>query len=193
MSTRTNLIVRGLVVTLAIVVALAFLIPGETATRLIATLAFVIALGKTAYDIWDKERERSKKADESREKIRAVAKYGNWDSTGTELGVILYNESASTPVHIQSVVCHYKSADGESERQVNFVNMKYGREELSEPKHSARFRDGDSHADLHQLFVTLPEEWLWITVTSYQGEVSRVSGKEIKKVLGLPPTSQLST
>ena len=106
MSNRTRLIIVAIAAAAVVVVPLAFLIPGETGTRLVAALAFVVALGKAAYDVWDKERERTKNADESRENVKAIAKYGYWDSTGEELGVLLYNESLAIPVHIQSVDCH---------------------------------------------------------------------------------------
>jgi hypothetical protein len=192
MSNRTRWLVACIGAVALIVVSLAFIIPGEIATRLIAASAFVIAMGKTAYDIWDKERERTKKANESRENVKATVKYGYWDSTGEELGVILYNESSSTPVHIQSVNCHYKLADGQSEERLEFDNIQHATSELLLPKHTAKFRYGLFQDTTMKLLATLPEERLWISVASYQGEVCRVGGKDIQAVLKAPPTNQVN-
>jgi hypothetical protein len=178
------------VTAVVVVVPLAFLIPGDTGTRLVATLAFVVALGKSAYDVWDKERERIKKAEETREKVTATVRFGCWDTTGHELGVVLYNDSPVTPVHIQSVVCYFKPPDAQAEESLRFANMKYGSEELLLPKHTARFRDSGFKKDFHAMLLTLPENNLWISVTTYQGEVCRVEGKEIQAVLKAQPTNR---
>ena len=176
-----------------LVVPLAFLIPGETGTRLVATLAFVVALGKAAYDVWDKERDRTKKAEETRERVKATAKYGYWDSTGEELGVLLYNESSNTPVHIQSVVCHYRPPSSQTVESLELFSLNHKTEELLLPKHATKFRDGGFHGPVLKLLASLPEDCVWISVTSYQGEVCRVEGREIQAVLKAPPTNQVNS
>ena len=49
-----------------------FILPGETTTRVIAVCGVLAAIGKTVYDIYDKERERKKKSEESRERVKAI-------------------------------------------------------------------------------------------------------------------------
>ena len=46
---------------IAAVILVAVYVPGDNITRGLAVLGFLIALGKTGYDIWEKERERRKK------------------------------------------------------------------------------------------------------------------------------------
>jgi hypothetical protein len=193
MSNRTRLVIVAAVAAVIVVVPLAFLIPGQTGTQLVATLAFVVALGKATYDVWDKERERTKKSDETREKVKAIARFGHWDSTGQELGVLLYNESSVTPVHIRSVVCHYKTANGQTEQSLELSNLKHRTEELLPPKYATKFRDGGFKTPILKMLAALPDDQLWISVTSYQGEVCRVDGSEIKAVLNSPPTNQVNS
>ena len=193
MRNRNYLVLGAIAAAAVVVVPLAFLIPGETGTRLVAALAFVVALGKVAYDVWEKEGERARRADEAREKVRAAAKYGYWDSTGEELGVLLYNESASVPVHIRAVVCHYRPADGQPEQSFGLVTLGRTTEEPLPPGHATKFRDGGFKGAVHKALAALPEGRVWISVTSHQGEVCRVGGKEIQAALRSPPTSQVDS
>jgi hypothetical protein len=136
----------------------------------------------------EEERERKKKSQESQEGVKATARYGHWDSTGTELGVVIYNEG-STTLHIQSVACHYIPSDGVKEELI-FSNLNYACTELLEPKHTAKFHcDSFKEVVLKQI-STLSKENVWITINSYQGEIYRVGGEEIIKVLNSPPTTQ---
>lgn len=139
----------------------------------------------------ERQREDERRAKEdSRECVKAIARYGIWDTTGEELGVLIYNEG-STPVHLRSVTCHYKPGDGTEEAEISFDNMDHRETELLPPKHVAKFRSGWSKPDELMKVASLAKEDVWITISSYQGEICRVEGEEIIKVLNSPPTSQL--
>ena len=62
----------------------------------VATLGILVAGAKNAYDVLDKERERRKKEDESREVLTATAEFCNYDSGTKQVGVELYNGGKST-------------------------------------------------------------------------------------------------
>jgi len=195
MTTKTMLIV-GFFVLAAAVVILGVVFQGENTTKTVAVVVavavavagFLISVVKPLYDVFDKERERKKRSQESQERVKVTAKYGHWDSTGTELGVVIYNEG-STTLHIQSVACHYIPSDGVKEELI-FSNLNYACTELLEPKHTAKFHcDSFKEVVLKQI-STLPKENVWITINSYQGEIYRVGGEEIIKVLNSPPTTQ---
>lgn len=190
MSNKRKLLIGLIVLVTIAVILVVLLVPGDTTTRAVALLSFVITVGKVAYDIFDKERDRKKKAEESRERVRATAKYGHWDSTGEELGVVIYNEG-STPVHIQSVNCYYRRGDGSDVQQVGLDNMGHQETELLQPKHVAKFRYGLFKEDVLREIASLPKEDVWITINSYQGEICRVSGEDIIRVLNSQPTSQV--
>ncbi|MCI0701462.1 MAG: hypothetical protein L0241_10310, partial [Planctomycetia bacterium] len=66
MSKRTLVALTVLGITLITgVILVAVYVPGDNITRGLAVLGFIVAVGKTGYDIWDKERERRKKATDS--------------------------------------------------------------------------------------------------------------------------------
>ena len=97
MTTKTMLIIGSFVLVAAVVIPVVFF-QGENTTKtvavagfLISLAGFLISLGKTLYNVFDKERERKKKSQESQERVKVTARYGHWDSTGTELGVVIYN------------------------------------------------------------------------------------------------------
>ena len=75
---------------------------------------------------------------------------------------------------------------------MELVNLVHRSQELLAPKHATKFRDGGFKGPVHKLLAELPEEAVWITVTSYQGEVCRVEGREIQAVLKSPPTNQVN-
>jgi hypothetical protein len=187
--TNKRIILIGLFALALVVVLVVFLVPGDKTTRAVAAFGVFFTIAKIVYDICDKERERKKKAEENRERVKAEARYGWWDTTGFELGVVIYNEG-TTPVHIQSVTCHYIPRDGSQETTLALDNMERGRTQLLHPRHTARFRYGLFKDEELSKIAALPKENVWITINSYQGEIYRVAGEDIIKVLNSPPTHQ---
>jgi hypothetical protein len=184
----TKLFAGFLVAVTSAALLIIMLYPSERTTTIVAITALLITTGKTGYDIYDKERERRRKSEESRERITATAKYGTWDSTGNELGVVIYNQG-SAPVNIASVECGY-TMSGES-KTFEFTNMAFKRTEVVQPKHTVRFRCGGFHDDVLAALARLPEKYVWITVKTQEGETVRIEGNEIIRALTSPPTSQL--
>jgi len=184
----TKLFVGFLIAVTAAALLIILLFPSERSTSIVAITALLLTTVKTGYDIVEKERERKKKTEEGREKITATAKYGMWDSSGHELGVVIYN-TGSGPVSIASVECHY--ALGGETKILEFSNLKYQRTELVPSKHTAKFRSGCFKDDLLAVMAKLPEKDIWITIETQEGEVVRVGGKDIVRALNSPPTSLL--
>lgn len=186
--TTTNKFAIGICVLLALAV-LPFLITmeGDAVTRTIAVLGFALTMGKAAYDIYDKERERKKKAEEGRERIKAIMKYGLWDSSGLDLGVVIYNEGTS-PVHIESVICHFGSEQAEFS-----TTYHHQRTKLIGPKDKANFTFKSLGNNVSNRISELPKETVWLVISSYQGEICRVEGEEILKVLNSPHTNQTTS
>jgi hypothetical protein len=190
MSIWTKLLVLFLIVVTAAALLLILLYPSEETTKIIAITAFLISTGKTGYDIYDKERERRKKAEEGRAKITATPKYGMWDTSGRELGVVIYN-AGSAPVHIASVECHYVPTDGMGPKMLEFSNMGYKRTELLQPKHTAKFRSDHFLDEVLASLTRMPEKNIWISIKTREGEEFRVEGKEVLAALNSPLTSQV--
>jgi hypothetical protein len=125
--------------------------------------------------------------EDRREKIIATAKYGMWDSTGQELGVVIYN-AGSAPVNIAAVECHYRQ--GGEMKKLELSNLKYQRTELVPSKYTAKFHCDAFKDDQMKAFGKLPEKDIWITVKTQEGEVCKVEGKDIVGALNSPPTYQ---
>jgi hypothetical protein len=184
MTTTTKILIGigVLIVLCGLVVAGSFRFSDTPWTTALATTGFIVAVSKTAYDIIDKERERKKKADEGRERVKATARFGMWNSTGHELGVVIYNEG-SQQINIKHVVFNHMM--GGTPHQISFSNKDYRNEELLSPKDTAKF--WDTNANLKPAIVaTMPPESVNITIESYQGVIYRVSGEEIIKALQSP-------
>jgi hypothetical protein len=190
MSILTKIFVAFLIFITAAALLIILLYPGERTTTIVAITALLISTGKTGYDIYDKERERRKKAEEGRARITATAKYGMWDSSGRELGVVIYN-AGSAPAHIACVECRYIPSDGTEVKTLEFSNISYKRSELLQPKHTARFRSGCFKDDLLGAMAKLPEKNIWISIKTLEGEEFKVEGKEILAALNAPPSNQL--
>ena len=177
------MIVAGIGLFVVAVVVGAFLVPGEFTTRAIAVLGFVVATGKTGYDVWDKERERRKKSEEGKERIKATPKFDNFNTAEPELGVVIYNDG-TTPVHIESVVCRYDAADGYKPTEFVLFNLDAQPSELLQPKHTTNFVFGQfDHLDMDGM-EDATDERLWIIVRSHGGGEWRIPGRDIAKVLG---------
>jgi hypothetical protein len=99
------------------VVVVALTIPGEAATRVIAVGGFFLALAKTFYDIWDKERDKRRKEDESRERIHADAR-AEPDEHGSSILTFRVNVYNPCPFDIHickvSLKWHRPGSDEES-------------------------------------------------------------------------------
>ncbi|MFO0799546.1 MAG: hypothetical protein U0804_18915 [Gemmataceae bacterium] len=118
----------------------------------VAVFALLGNLGKIGYDIWDKERDRKKKDEDKKEKLKATALYSppvsklRYSSPGIDpdgvcvVGVKIYNEG-SAPVHVKSVrlVCR----EGTTHFEPVPLYVEAGKTEsftcLIEPKHFADF------------------------------------------------------
>lgn len=188
---RRNKVLIGLLAVIAVAIPLiALLYPRQGTKDAVAVLGCLIGLGKIAYDIIDKERERKNKAEQARERLRVSPRYGMWESTGMELGVVIYNEGATT-VHIESVECRYRATGEATEHVQALVNMDYSPTQMVEPRHVIKYRDGDFQNEFHAKVRECEPANVCIVVRSYQGEIARVDGAEIIKVLTSPPTSQL--
>jgi hypothetical protein len=101
---RASAVIVGLVVLVAVVVYFLFFsdsLQGDWVTRIIAVVGFAVTAGKVAYDIWDKERDRKKKADEKKEKVRTFALCKRQQG-GFNLSVDIYNDGAAK-IHIRNV------------------------------------------------------------------------------------------
>ena len=192
MFTRTRLFIGAIVLAVIAVLVVGFVVHGDMTTRIIALLGFLFAAAKIAYDVYDQERERQNKAEENREKVKVIPKYARWDHTTPVLGVVIYNDG-STPVHIRSVVFHFRVGGEEKTTWLSDYESQPGG--LLERKDKAKYRDagemidGNIQVDYEPL-LALPESDVWIVVTSYQGEIARVTGDEILRVLKSPPTHQ---
>jgi hypothetical protein len=184
----TKIFAGFLIFVTAAALLIIFIYPSEKTTTIVAIAALVITTGKSGYEIYEKERERKKKSEESREKVTATVRYGMWDSTGRELGAIIYN-AGSAPVNIASVECHYTSG-GES-KVLELVNLRYQRSELVPSKHTVKFRCEAFKDDLLEAMSKLPDKDVWISIKTQEGEVLKVDGKEIIRVLNSPPTCQI--
>jgi hypothetical protein len=150
----------------------------------ISAISLVLTLAKIGYDVFDKERERGKKSQEGRERVKVSARYGTWDSSAEELGVVIYNDAA-TPIHLKSVTLHRRV--GGDEEEIEMVNRDDLESELLMPKHTTGFRYGCFKADILRSISQQNENNIWITIDSYQGEICRVGGDEILRVLNAPP------
>lgn len=174
------------------VVLVAFLLPGEHITRGIAVVGLLLTLGKGAYDIFNSERERRKKAGDSAEKVKATP---DIDDHGY-LCVQLYNYG-STLVHISRVALVVKEETGQvyrqlitNERSVRTTNSRVYLGESDDTvkldiKDNAYFtlRYGGDKFKLAALH-NLPYESLWIVVESYSsGEITRVPGDAIQAAI----------
>ncbi len=176
------------------VVTVAVLVPGDSVTRSLIVVGYLIGFAKTAYDIWDKERERGKKAEDSKEKVQATAicrDHPN-DSDEINIGTEIYNQGAF--VNIRSVTLTARSSTGvvnefslvTNEREVktdDFVyESQFDKGAKIDPKHNVRFfLNGKTPS--WGYFTSLPPENLWISVLSFNGEVARITGDQIHKAI----------
>jgi hypothetical protein len=161
--------------------------PSERATGTVAIAALLVTTGKTAYDIFDKERERQESADDRREKLLVKPRYGMWDSTGIELGVLIYNASPSA-VHVSCARCYYRQ-DNET-KKLDLLDMKRLPAQVIASKHTARFRCGASKEDILNELAKLAPKDLWITVETHEGQSVTVDGDSVLAVLNSKPASQ---
>jgi hypothetical protein len=187
MPLQTKIIAGFLIFMTAVAIVAIVFFPSDRTTNIVAVAALMVTTGKTGYDILDKERERRKSAEERREKIIVTPKFGMWESTGHELGVIIYN-AGSAATHIASAKCFYRQS--EDTKTLEFGSMKYHRTEVIPSKHTAKFRcDALKDALLADL-ARLPAEDIWIVVETQEGQSVTVDGRDIIAVLNSPPTSQ---
>lgn len=189
MPIQTKIIAGLLIFLTAAALLIILLFPGEKTTTIVAITALLVTTAKAGYDIYEKERERKKMVDDRREKLIVTARYGMWDTTSPNLGVLIYNAGPS-PVRLMSVTCHYISSGSTAEMKIEFTNMKSIPTELVPSKHTAKFRDDDFKVDTKSVLAELPANDVWITIATQEGTTIRVDGKDILSVLNSKPTSQ---
>ncbi len=205
--TRRN--VLGLVVVPVAVVILgmtaARLVDKNDQTRQIAVFAavialcnFVVSMIKSAYDVWDKERERQKKEDDKKECIRATLKFGSHIVSEPDLIVELYNDG-STTVAIKSVKLVVNTESGQQAAEMLAFGELRTRYDMNgtpsqdrefvtcvklEPKDHTRFSTlGNTGVFKHDELFKLPTENLTVVVESFNGEVARLEGSKIQEIL----------
>jgi hypothetical protein len=187
MPLRTK-IITGLLIFLTLAcMVIVLLFPGPETAKVVAITALLVTTAKSGYDIYEKELERRKKAEDAREKIITTAKFGIWDTSTSKLGVEIYNAGAS-PVSIASVECHYPK-NGTRET-LPLTNMAYMPTEIIPPKNTAKFRLDSFEIGPVTECVRLPDTDIWISIRTHEGAEFRVDGKEIARVLNAAPTSQ---
>jgi hypothetical protein len=180
--------ITGLLILLTLAcMVIILLFPGPETAKVVAITALLVTTAKSGYDIYEKELERRKKAEDAREKIIATAKYGIWDTSTSKLGVEIYNAGAS-PVSIASVECHCPKNG--TRARLPLTNIAYMPSEIVPSKNTAKFRLDSLEIDPVTECGRLPDTDIWITIRTHEGAEFRVDGKEIARVLNAAPTSQ---
>jgi hypothetical protein len=171
----------------------------EDPTRRIAIFGAAVAFGslivnylKTAYDLWDKERERKKKDGEGKERIKATVLLKRTyfkNGPSFHIGVTLYNEG-NRPVNIKRVCLKFDGGEipllaNESLRQLGILCI--DESELNrklEPKDHHDFhvhRDNINHPD--DIAIIRGEVQVTIVAESHEGEVAQISTDTIVDAL----------
>jgi hypothetical protein len=184
-SKKNAIIGGGFVAAIVAVLLVTLLVKGETVTKVVAVAGCILALGKTGWDMIEKDLERQKKAEEGKEKIKATPKYGHYNSTAEELGVLIYNEG-NAPVSIESVVCHWVRGGGTKEQDYPLFSRDGHLTEMVQPKHKLTFNlFNDGSIDINEMQST-PDDRLRISVRSHGGTEWRVKASEIAKAIASP-------
>jgi hypothetical protein len=184
------------VVIVLVAFAAAHLFAPDDPTRQIAIIAVVFAgggfavnYGKNAYDVWDKERERRKKSEENKERLRIIPTYRRYDSGKSVVGVQIYNEG-KVPVAIRAVTLCIDTAEIKNVFPLFMISgrSKDGMEEYAvtkklEPHEHVDFfvpfGEGPSTKEL----VMFAPNSLWIRIELFSGGSEQVSGEEIRRAI----------
>ena len=179
---------------LAGVISVAVFVPGENVTRVLAVLGFIVALGKTAYDVWEKERERRKKKEDNVEKLRVAPTLQSHDADIETLGLRVHNAGKSA-VSIHRVQLIYRR-DGVEQAVTLHTHADVRRQSLRgldttcrlEPQEHVDFFLAVTAADaggfvLPQQLANWPAEDFWMTIETLSGAKEIVPGEHFLKLL----------
>jgi hypothetical protein len=193
---RNKLLLLGVGLLILVgVVLVAFLIPGESITRFIAVAAFVTTLSKIIYDVWDKERERLKKAEDKKEKIKATPVFNpiggkQWLLGAVDIdldkcfivGVELYNEGVCS-VNIKKVSLCITNEHGQIKEIILVIDEAQDSIILDRYEDIVFVTPGLNTQIKGTRLVGIDPNLFYIQVDSHLGTVARVDGKSIQEVI----------